>query len=163
MTYGGAALTWAAILGVLYAVCLWMAWRPLRTVLHDRQLLIAAAVAFPPFWYLVLHGQTTIVPLAAFCLGWLALEHRRPFWAGMALGFLLLKPQFALVYAILTLMCGEWKMMAGAAGSIILQVTATAALLGHPSGTTTQPWSPDFPNYAICWRPNRNRCTQFRQ
>ena len=130
MTYGGAALTWAAILGVLYAVCLWMAWRPLRTVLHDRQLLIAAAVAFPPFWYLVLHGQTTIVPLAAFCLGWLALEHRRPFWAGMALGLLLLKPQFALVLAVLTLMCGEWKMMAGAAGSIILQVTATAALLG---------------------------------
>ena len=130
MTYGGAALTWAAILGVLYAVCLWMAWRPFRTVLPDRQLLIAAAAAFPPFWYLVLHGQTTIVPLAAFCLGWLALEHRRPFWAGMALGLLLLKPQFALVLAVLVLMCGEWTMMAGAAGSIVLQVTATAALLG---------------------------------
>jgi hypothetical protein len=130
MTYGSAALLWAAILAVLYGVCIWLAWRRFRFVLPNPQLLIAAAAAFPPFWYLVLHGQTTIVPLLAFCLGWLALEHRRPFWAGMALGLLLLKPHFALALAVLTVLCGEWKMMAGAAGSVILQVTATAALLG---------------------------------
>jgi len=130
LTYGRAALAWAAVLAALYAACLWLVWRPFRAVLRDWRLLIAAAAAFPPFWFLVLHGQTTIVPLVAFCLGWLALEHRRPFWAGMALGLLLLKPQFALVLVALTLMCGEWAMLAGAIVCVSLQVTATAALLG---------------------------------
>jgi len=130
LTYGSAALLWAAILALIYGACMWLAWRPFRAVLPDRRLLIAAAAAFPPFWYLVLHGQTAIVPLMAFCLGWLALEHRRPFWAGMALGLLLLKPQFALVLAVLVLVCREWSMLAGAIVSIGVQVTATIALLG---------------------------------
>jgi hypothetical protein len=130
LTYGSAALVWAGILGGLYGLCVWLAWRPFRTILPDRQLVIAAAAAFPPFWYLVLHGQTTIVPLVSFCLGWLALERRRPFWAGMALGLLLLKPHFALVLAVLALACGEWMMIVGAAASIVLQVAGTAALLG---------------------------------
>jgi alpha-1,2-mannosyltransferase len=130
LTYGSAALVWAGILALTYVACVWLAWRPFKAVLPDRRLLFAAAAAFPPFWYLVLHGQTTIVPLLAFCLGWLALEHRRPFWAGMVLGLLLLKPQFALVLAVLVLVCREWSMLAGAIVSIGVQVTATIALLG---------------------------------
>jgi glycosyl transferase family 87 len=129
-SYGRAALLWAAILAALYAVCVWLAWRPVRNVLDDWRLLIAAAAAFPPFWYLVLHGQTTVVPLLAFCLGWMALERRRSFLAGMAFGLLMLKPQFALVLVVLTLICGEWAMVAGAAVSVGLQVAGTAALLG---------------------------------
>jgi hypothetical protein len=130
LPYGSAALVWAAILALTYAACIWLAWRPFKAVLPDRRLLFAAAAAFPPFWYLVLHGQTAIVPLVAFCLGWLALEHRRPFWAGMALGLLLLKPQFALVLAVLVLACREWSMMAGAIVSVGVQVIATISWLG---------------------------------
>jgi hypothetical protein len=130
LAYGTAALLWAAILAVAYAGCIWLAWRPFRTVLHDRRLLVAAAAAFPPFWYLVLHGQTTIVPLLGFCLGWLALEHRRSFWAGVAFGILLLKPQFALVLVPLVLMCREWAMLAGAAVCVSAHVLAIVALLG---------------------------------
>ncbi|MGH9255282.1 MAG: glycosyltransferase family 87 protein [Vicinamibacterales bacterium] len=130
LTYGTAALLWAAVVAAVYAGCIWLAWRPFRTVLHDRRLLLAAAAAFPPFWYLMLHGQTTIVPLLGFSLGWLALEHRRPFWAGFAFGLLLLKPQFALVLGALVLMCREWTMLAGAAVSIGVQVMAIVTWLG---------------------------------
>ena len=130
LTYGEAALLWAAILAIIYAGCIWLAWRPFRTVLPDRPLLLAAAAGFPPFWYLVLHGQTAIVPLVAFCLGWLALEHRRPFWAGIAFGLLLLKPQFALVLAVLVLIRGEWSMLAGGIVSVGSQLIATSMLLG---------------------------------
>jgi hypothetical protein len=110
---------------------MWLAWRPFRNVLSDRRLMIAAAAAFPPFWYLVLHGQSSLVLLLGFTLGWLALEHRRPFWAGMAFGLLLLKPQFALVLAPLVLICGEWSMLAGAVVSIGLQATAVVIVLGQ--------------------------------
>jgi Glycosyltransferase family 87 len=130
LTYGSAALLWAAILAILYGACVWLAWRPFRAVLPDRRLLIAAAAAFPPFWYLVLHGQTAIVPLMGFCLAWLALERRRPFWAGMALGLLLLKPQFALVLAVVVLLCREWRMLAGGIVSVAVQLIATLTLLG---------------------------------
>jgi alpha-1,2-mannosyltransferase len=130
MTYGDAALLWATILAVAYAACLWLAWRPFRAALPDRHLLFAAAAAFPPFWYLVLHGQTAIVPLVAFCLGWLALEHRRPFWAGMGFGLLLLKPQFAVVLAVLVLACREWAILAGGIVSVGIQVIGTITLLG---------------------------------
>ena len=130
LSYGRAALLWAAILAAGYGVCLWLAWRPFRNVLHDRRLVFAAAAAFPPFWYLVLHGQTTIVPLLAFCLGWVALEHGRSFWAGMAFGLLLLKPQFALVLAVLVLVCREWSMLAGAVVSAGVQLIITLKLLG---------------------------------
>ncbi len=130
LAYGTAALLWTAIVAVAYAGCIWLAWRPFRTVLHDRRLVVAAAAAFPPFWYLVLHGQTTIVPLLGFCLGWLALEHRKPFWAGLAFGLLLLKPQFALVLAVLVVVCRQWAMLAGAVVSISVQVATTVAVLG---------------------------------
>ena len=130
LTYGNAAFLWAAILAMTYGLCVWLAWRPFSGILHDRRLLFAAAAAFPPFWYLVLHGQTTIVPLVAFCLGWLALEHRRPFWAGMAFGLLLLKPQFALVLAVLVLVCREWSMLAGAIVCAGVHVIATVKFLG---------------------------------
>jgi hypothetical protein len=130
LTYGTAALVWALVTAITYGACVWLAWRPFRAVLSDRRLFIAAAAAFPPFWYLVLHGQTAIVPLMAFCLGWLALEHRRPFWAGMALGLMLLKPQFALVLAVVVLVCREWSMLAGAIVSVGVQVIATVTWLG---------------------------------
>ena len=130
LPYGAAALVWAAILIATFATCIWLAWRPFAAVLKDGPLLIAAAAAFPPLWQLVMHGQTTVVPLVAFCVGWLALERRRHFWAGVALGFLLLKPHFALVLAVLVLACREWGMLAGAAVSIGAQVAATMALLG---------------------------------
>jgi hypothetical protein len=131
LTYGTAALLWAAILAAAYAGCLWVAWRPFKAVLHDRRLLIAVAAAFPPFWFMVLHGQTTIVPLVGFCLGWLCLTHHRRFWAGFAFALLLLKPQFALVLVPLVLVCREWAMLAGAAAGVGVQLVAILTLLGQ--------------------------------
>lgn len=132
LSYGTAFFVWASILIASYAGCVWLAWRPFRTVLGDRRLLIAAGAAFPPFWFMVLHGQTTIVPLVAFSLAWMALSGGRRFWAGCALGLLLLKPQFVLVLIPVVLACGEWAMLTGAAACIAVQLIAIVTLLGAP-------------------------------
>jgi glycosyl transferase family 87 len=131
LSYGHAALLWAAVLSIVYFGCIWVSWRPFRTILRDRRLIIAAAAAFPPFWFLVLNGQSTVFPLLGFCLAWVALEHRRPFWAGAALGLLLMKPQFALVLVPLVLFCGEWAMMAGAAVATAVHVVVIVTVLGR--------------------------------
>jgi hypothetical protein len=120
-SYGYAALLWVALSIVCYALISWTAWIPVSTQLSDRTFMIAAAAGFPPFWQLALHGQTTIVVLAAFCLGWLALERRHSFLAGCAFGLLAIKPQFGLPLAVITLARRDWPTIAGAAVSVAIQ------------------------------------------
>jgi hypothetical protein len=128
-SYGTAAVTWGLVTITLYALVVWLAWRPFRTVLPDRWFLVVAAAAFPPFWNLVLHGQTTIVPLVAFCLGWLALERRQQFLAGLAFGLLMIKPQYGIVLAGVVLARREWAMLAGGVVSMTAQLVVVSLLL----------------------------------
>jgi Glycosyltransferase family 87 len=106
------------------------AWRPLQTPVPDAIFVFAAAAAFPPFWNLVLYGQITILILAAFWGGWLALERQKPFVAGLAFGLLLIKPQFAIPLAVVVLACGEWAMLLGALTSIAVQIGVVVSVLG---------------------------------
>jgi hypothetical protein len=119
--YLTALLVWNVLTIALYALIVWSAWRRVSGQLSDTRLIIAAAAAFPPFWTLVVYGQITIVILAAFWLGWLALERRRSYLAGAAFGLLALKPQFGIPLAAVVLACGEWRMLAGAVSSVAAQ------------------------------------------
>jgi hypothetical protein len=121
LPYGYAALLWVGLSIVCYAVIVWVAWIPVSTQLPDRTFLIAAAAGFPPFWQLVLHGQTTMLVLAAFCLGWRALERRHTFLAGCAFGLIAIKPHFGLPLAVITLARRDWPMLAGAGVSVAAQ------------------------------------------
>src|SRR5262249_23741428 len=114
-----------------FAVIVRLAWRPVSRDLPDPMLVAAAAAAFPPFWNLVLYGQATILIVAAFWAGWTALERDRRVLAGFALGLLLLKPQFAIPLAVVTLACGEWRMIAGAAASIAVQIAIVLVWCGR--------------------------------
>ena len=129
-SYQRALLLWNVLTIAGYALIVWSAWKPVSNLLPDRTLMIAAAAAFPPFWSLVLHGQVTILILAAFWAGWLALERRRPVLAGLAFGLLALKPQFGVPLAVVVLTCGEWAMLAGAIASVVAQVGAVWMMLG---------------------------------
>ena len=102
----------------------------MRAVLAPYSLVGIAAAAFPPFWNLILYGQTTAIPIAAFSAGAVALAHGRKTLAGLALGLLLIKPQFGLVLAVVVLTCGEWSMLAGLAISACVQGLAVVGLLG---------------------------------
>ena len=133
LPYRPALFVWTLITIALFAAIVRSAWRPVAASLPDSRLIVAAAAAFPPFWYLVLYGQATILVLAAFWAGWIALERRQPFYAGMAFGLLLLKPQLALPLAIVVLAGREWAMLAGAVASIAIQVAAAAVALGVPA------------------------------
>jgi hypothetical protein len=133
LPYRPALFAWTLITIALFAVIVRSAWRPVAASLPDARLVAAAAAAFPPFWYLVLYGQATILVVAAFWAGWMALERRQPFYAGMAFGLLLIKPQLALPLAVVVLACGEWAMLAGAVASIASQVAVVALTLGLPA------------------------------
>jgi glycosyl transferase family 87 len=129
-SYRTALMVWIFITIALFAVIVRSAWLPVARYLDDPVLVIAAAAAFPPFWSLVAHGQNTIVILAGFWAGWLALERERPFLAGLAFGLLLLKPQFAIPLVVVVLACGEWAMLIGALTSVAIQAGSAWLLLG---------------------------------
>jgi hypothetical protein len=130
LPYHVAAAIWALVNLSIYAWAIWLAWHPLRAVVPRAALVAAAAAAFPPFWSLVLHGQTTAIVVLAFALGARALSAGRTVLAGAAFGLLLMKPQFGLVLAVVILSCREWRMLAGVALSAGVQVLLVGGLMG---------------------------------
>lgn len=133
LPYGIAAIIWTLILIGGYATIVRATWRMSRDALPDGRFVAVAAAAFPPFWNLVINGQNTIVPMAAFFLAWRALESGRRFLAGLALGILFVKPQFGLALAVVVLAGGEWAMLAGLAVAAALQIGVVAATTGLAS------------------------------
>jgi hypothetical protein len=97
---------------------------------RDRRFVLSAALAFPPVWYLFLHGQTTIYPFLSFAVAWNALERQRPFVAGLAIGTIALKPQLGVVIAVVAVLCREWRLIAGTLTSLAVQAGITAMLFG---------------------------------
>jgi hypothetical protein len=135
LSYQRALLIWSLLTIGGYALIVWSAWKAVANFLPDRVFVIAAAAAFPPFWSLVLHGQLTLMLLAAFWAGWLALERRRHWLAGVALGLLAIKPQFGIPLAVVAVACGEWAMIAGAVSSVLAQAAAVWLMLGSDAFT----------------------------
>ncbi len=134
MSYGQAVTLWACVLILAYFGIVWYASRTLRRQLQDDRLVIAAAAAFPAFWSLVLHGQTTVFPLCAFAGAWVALEARWPFAAGLSLSLLSVKPQFGFLLPVIALTGREGVVIAfGAVVGVGVQALVTGWALGMPT------------------------------
>jgi hypothetical protein len=130
LPYHVAAVLWALVNIVVYGAAVYLAWRPMRRELARYSLVGVAAAAFPPFWNVILHGQTTAILIIAFSAAAIAMAHGRKMLAGLAFGLLLIKPQFGLVLAAVVLTCGEWSILAGLVLSACIQALAVAGVLG---------------------------------
>ena len=129
-SYQTALVVWSILTVIGYALILWSAWKPVSAMLPERGLLIVAAAAFPPFWMLVMYGQITILILAAFWAGWVALERGHRVLAGAAFALLALKPQFGIPLAVIVLARREWAMLVGAVASVAVQSAVVWMSLG---------------------------------
>jgi alpha-1,2-mannosyltransferase len=127
--YGVALALWMALTLAGYYWAVRVFWQ-LSGRQVDGTLLFWACAAFPPIWNLVLHGQTTFFPLVAFAAATLSLSRQRRFLAGASLGLLAIKPQFALMIALIALVAREWRMIAGAVVSLALQASAVVLVFG---------------------------------
>jgi hypothetical protein len=88
-------------------------------------------LAAPATLICILHGHNGF--LTALLLGGgLMLIEKRPFAAGLLLGCLVYKPQFALVLPLLLLALWNWRAIAGAAASSLLLIAVTLAIWGWP-------------------------------
>jgi hypothetical protein len=87
------------------------------------------------------HGHNGFLT-AALLGGGLAILERRPLIAGLLLGCLVYKPQFALLVPPLLLVGGHWRAIAGAAASSGLLIAATLAIWGWPVWQAFIDWLP---------------------
>lgn len=79
----------------------------------------------------VMHGHNGFLTALLLGGGLYALE-RRPFVAGLLLGCLVYKPQFALVLPLLLLVTGNWRAIAGAAVSSLGLIALSYGIWGWP-------------------------------
>lgn len=98
-----------------------------------RRDLVPAALAFPAVAINVMHGQNGLLNAALLGAGALALP-RRPVLAGVVLGLLVYKPQFALMWPVALLAGRHWRALATAAATVAA-ITACTVLAYGPA-----PW-----------------------
>jgi hypothetical protein len=125
-----------ATLPYLPALLVWQA-----TTLLPFAWLVRRFTGRPEVWLFVLAAPVTLICimhghngfLTALLLGGgLMMLEKRPFLAGLLLGCLVYKPQFALVLPLLLLVMWNWRAIAGAAVSSLALIAVTLAIWGWP-------------------------------
>ena len=103
---------------------------------------LRAAFGRERFWFLalalllspassnnVLSGQDMFFVCMLYVIGF-ALLDKRPLWAGVALGFLCLKPQYGLLVPVALIAARQWRVFAVAAATALLLSLLSAAVFG---------------------------------
>lgn len=116
---GGSLLLYLGALGLLLK-------KTAPGLLQDR-LWILLALGFSAVLVNLLHGQNGLLTAALFAAA-LALLDERPLTAGLLLGLLCYKPQFAVVIPLVLAVTGRWRTFAAAA-AVVLAATVLVTLL----------------------------------
>jgi len=130
LPYTAAYWTWSALLVIALAVT----WR-LASPGHRpwRLVQLAAAVGWLPVIYGLQLGQPGIFVALGVAACYALLRTERPFWAGVALGALALKPQLAFLVPAALLLSGRTRAFWGSVAALGVLGVASAIALG-PSG-----------------------------
>jgi Protein of unknown function (DUF2029). len=102
---------------------------------RPRLIHIAAALAWLPVIYGLQLGQPELFVALGVAGCYALLRTGRPFWAGVALGALVLKPQLAFLVPAALLVSGRYRAFAGSAMAIGLLVLAAVLVVG-PGGVS---------------------------
>jgi hypothetical protein len=130
LPYPWALALWLTFSTLIYGLCCYAVWRACPNLCHDNLTILILALSFPAFWHLIAWGQTSALALGCFTLGFLALRARREFFAGLAFGCLIFKPQLGLAVALIFLITLRWRIVAAALLSAVAQLSAALLYYG---------------------------------
>ncbi len=119
---------WA--LAVWQGVTLALALATVRAVAPERGVILAA-IGAPVVLICLGHGQNAFLT-ATLLGGGMFLLDRRPWVAGLLLGCLVYKPQFAVLIPVVLIAAGNWRAFMGAGFAVLLLCGLTLALWGWP-------------------------------
>jgi hypothetical protein len=124
LSYGWALAAWLAVNVLIFAFCCYAVWKTCPRLQEHEWTVIILAIAFPGFFHLLAWGQTSGLALLCFTLAYLALRRDRRWLAGLAIGSLIFKPQLGIAAAVVFLLAGEWKVIAGGLAAAVVQLAA---------------------------------------
>ena len=124
-----AKLPYVAALLLYQALTLAGALLVVRRILPDERLAMLAAAGAPVVMVCLGHGQNAFLTAALLGGGMLTID-RRPWLAGMLLGALVYKPQFAVLIPALILARGNIRAFLGAGATVTILCLLTFAIWG---------------------------------
>jgi hypothetical protein len=89
-----AARIWVAASVLVFAFCIYLVWNCCPTLHRQPGTVALCAIAFPPLFHFFVRAQMSTLVLACFSAAFLAFRSDHHRLAGIALGFLVFKPQF---------------------------------------------------------------------
>jgi len=110
---------------------------------------------FFPFWVALFQGQTSVLLLLLFSLTFVCLKRGQDFRAGVFLGLGLGKFALVLPFALICLLRGKWRLMAGFAvaacglGALSLMTVGSVGVRSYASLLIDTVRNPDNPAYRI--------------
>jgi alpha-1,2-mannosyltransferase len=124
LSFPAQAEIWAALSLLIYFGCIYLLWKTCSSLRPYPGLVFICAAAYPPLFHFFVRGQLSAVALACFTAACLAFLAGRDWLAGIALGFLVFKPQFLVAIPFVLLLAQAWKILAG----LVLSAGAQSAL-----------------------------------
>ncbi|MFB3102321.1 MAG: glycosyltransferase family 87 protein, partial [Alphaproteobacteria bacterium] len=118
-----------AMVAALALACL-LIQRIYPNLIAKPELLFFLAFTAYPIFRSVIGGQNTALSILLIVLCWYKVLHNKHYQAGIYLGLLLFKPQFALPLAGLFLLSGRWRVWVSAGATGIVLIALNSALLG---------------------------------
>ena len=126
MPYLVALLAWQAATLALYLASV-------RAIIAGRiapaRAWLIPALAFPAVFVNLGHGHNGFLTAALLACALLCLD-KRPWLAGLLIGLLAYKPQFALIVPVALVAGGHWRTLVSAAATVAAMTLATLALWG---------------------------------
>jgi hypothetical protein len=108
-TFQTAAWIWVAICLPIFFGCIALVRNRCPALLPHLGLVALCALAFPPLFHFFVRGQLSVLPLACFTAAYLAFRVQSDWLAGLALGFLVFKPQFLVAIPLVLLLARAWR------------------------------------------------------
>ncbi|MGA7752456.1 MAG: glycosyltransferase family 87 protein [Candidatus Sulfotelmatobacter sp.] len=109
LSFSVASGIWSALSALVYFACIYAIWKRCPALALHAKIVALAAVAFPPLFHVFVRGQISALVLACFTVAFLTFQSGRGWLAGLALGFLVFKPQFLVAIPLILLLAGAWK------------------------------------------------------
>jgi hypothetical protein len=124
LTFGRSLAVFLILTAVAYAASVWLLWTLTPALRPYGALVAILAAGSPAFFSLIRYAQLSGLSLLLLSLALVALVHDRRFLAGLVIGLMVFKPQLGVVIALVMILAGEWRIVAGAA------LAASAELAG---------------------------------
>jgi len=127
-----AARIWATLSLLIYCSCVYVVVKMCPSLAPYSTVVAITAVAFPPLFHSFVRGQISALVLACFTAALIAFRSDRHWFAGIALGLLIFKPQFLIAVPLALLLARSWISFATIAGSASAQLLLAWAYFGSP-------------------------------